>query len=57
MSVESAVENDIKLLGPLAAESALAATALALARGDKSRAVREAQSPAGSKKFAAGSQD
>jgi hypothetical protein len=33
MSVEAAVEHDIELLGPKAAESALAATALALARG------------------------
>jgi hypothetical protein len=32
MTVESAVEHDIKFLGPKAAESALAATALALAR-------------------------
>jgi hypothetical protein len=32
VTVESAVERDIKFLGPKAAESALAATALALAR-------------------------
>jgi hypothetical protein len=33
MSVETAVQHDIDFLGPKAAESALAATALALARG------------------------
>lgn len=32
MSVETAVTSDIELLGPKAAETALAATALALAR-------------------------